>query len=162
MKITINPFDGESIASAIEAIQKYRDDIEDKEKKFVERLAEIGVQVAGDGYSVADSDGINDVKVSVKLDGSSAAIIAEGKTVGFIEFGTGVRYREYNSAGLEYTPPAHGTYGKGRGKNPKGWFFSNSPGSAQHTYGNPPAEVMLTTRDEIISQIVRVAREVWR
>lgn len=162
MKLAVNLFDSNSIAAAKKAIQQYKADLNAKEAEFVKRLAEIGVDVARAGYATADYDGINDVKVSVILDSSKAFVLAEGEVVGFIEFGTGVRYREYKSAGLDYVPPAHGTYGKGRGKNPKGWYFTTSKGAPRHTYGNPPAEVMLTSRDEIISQIVRIAREVWR
>lgn len=162
MKIKLNPLDSASVSAARQAIEQYKNEMQNKEAKFVERLAEIGVRVARAGYAIADYDGINDVNVSVILDSSKAFVRADGEVVGFIEFGTGVRYKEYNSAGLEYKPPAHGTYGKGKGKNPKGWYFSVSKGSAQHTYGNPPAEVMLASRDEIISQIVRIAREVWR
>jgi hypothetical protein len=161
MKITIDPFDSKSIEKALNAIKEYERDFQNKEREFVRRLAEIGVSVAETGFSLADYDGENDVQVSWSQSGPFASVIAFGQTVGFIEFGTGIRYKEYDSSGLEYTPPAHGTYGKGRGANPKGWWFSNGPGSSMHTYGNQPAEAMLTARNEMITQVARIAREVW-
>lgn len=163
MKIVINPFDKASIDAAIKQLKQYEKDFKQKETEFVRRLVEIGVTVATAGFAAADYDGVNDVLIADTQNGSRAAVIAYGETVGFIEFGTGVRNPEWDSAGMEYTPPAHGTYGKGLGKNPHGWYFKQSDGaSARHTYGNPPAEAMLTARDRMIESVVQVAKEVWK
>lgn len=164
MKIVVDPFDSNSIKQAVKQVQEYEKEFKAKEREFVRRLAEIGVSVARTGFEVADYDGENDVVVSMNQSGTQAAVIASGKTVGFIEFGTGVRYPEWSgSSETGYTPPKHGTYGAGRGANPKGWWFSGNPGAAsRHTYGNMPAEAMLTARDTIIEQITKVAREVWK
>ena len=94
--------------------------------------------------------------------GNKAVIIAEGETVGFIEFGTGIRNPEWDNSGMDYTPPKHGTYGKKRGARPHGWYFKPGEGAVQHTYGNPPAEAMRTARDVMIERIARIAREVFR
>lgn len=158
MKIVIDPFDQKSINRAIAEIKAYRDDFDVKEREFVRRLAEVGVRVAEAGFSVADYDGVNDVVVSLVPTKNGAAVVASGSTVGFIEFGTGVRYPEWDNSDMSYTPPKHGTYGKGKGKNPKGWFFD----SGRHTYGNPPAEAMRTARDEMVDQVMQIAREVWK
>lgn len=162
MKITINPYDKQSITAAIKELQQYKKEFLAKEELFVKRLAEIGVSVATTGFATADYDGIKDVVVTLEHQGSRASVIASGETVGFIEFGTGVRYPEWDNTGMEYTPPKHGTYGKGFGARPKGWFFTQGLGSAQHTYGNPPAEAMKTARDIMIEKVVQIAREVWR
>lgn len=158
MKIRINPYDPKSIDKAIAQVQEYKKDFLAKEQIFLKRLAEIGVSVASAGFATADYDGENDVTVRMEARGSSVAVIAEGETVGFIEFGTGVKYPEWDSSGTDYTPPEHGTYGKGLGANPDGWWFN----SGWHTYGNPPAEAMLTARDVMIEKVVQIAREVWR
>lgn len=163
MKIKIDPFDPKSINEAIRAVKEYRKEFEAKEQEFVKRLAELGVSVASTGFSVADYDGVNDVQVTMILSGSTAVVTAFGETVGFIEFGTGVRHPEWNASGMEYTPPKHGTYGEGRGKNPHGWYFKQHEGtSARHTYGNPPAEAMRTARDTMIERVIQIAREVWK
>ncbi len=162
MKIVIDPFDQKSVAKAIALVKQYKKDFLAKEKIFVQRLAEIGVSVATVGFETADYDGINDVQVTMKVRGTSATVIAFGETVGFIEFGTGVKNPEWDNTGMQYTPPKHGTYGKGKGANPKGWFFSQGEGTAQHTYGNQPAEAMRTARDVMKERIVQIAREVWR
>lgn len=163
MKIVIDPFKKESINAAIKQLQQYERDFKTKETEFVRRLKELGVSVATTGFAMAEYDGVNDVLIAETQLGSRAAVIAYGETVGFIEFGTGVKYPEWDSAGMDYTPPKHGTYGKGRGKNPHGWYFKQSDGAkARHTHGNPPAEAMLTARNEMIDQITSIAREVWK
>ena len=163
MRITINPFDKKSISAALKQVQRYEKEFYAKEREFIRRLTELGVSIAQVGFDMADYDGTNDVLIAQTQNGNRAAIIAYGETVGFIEFGTGVKFPEYSSAGLDYKPPAHGTYGKGKGKNPHGWYFKQSDGAkARHTYGNPPAEAMLTARNTIIEQVTQIAREVWK
>ncbi len=163
MKIRINPFDKKSIDDAIKRLNQYEKEFAVKEAEFARRLAEIGVSVASAGFATADYDGVNDVVVSLVQTSSGATVVASGETVGFIEFGTGIKNPEWDANGMEYTPPKHGTYGKGRGKNPNGWYFTQSPGArAIHTYGNPPAEAMRTARDVMIEQAIQIAREVWR
>ena len=162
MKIRINPFDEKSIAEALAVVRQYKKDFAAKERLFVKRLAEIGVSVASSGFEVADYDGTKDVTVSMTQRGTKAVVKAYGETVGFIEFGTGIRYPEWNNSGMDYTPPKHGTYGKGQGARPKGWFFKPGEGALQHTYGNPPAEAMRTARDVMVERVVQIAREVWR
>ena len=163
MKMIINPYDKSSIDRAIKQLKAYEREFEAKEREFVKRLAEIGLTVARTGFQLADYDGQNDVVVTMNQSGSQATIVASGETVGFIEFGTGVLNPEWSgSTATGYKPPKHGTYGKGKGANPKGWYFTAGPGASQHTYGNPPAEAMLTARDAMIEQVTKIAREVWR
>ncbi len=163
MKIRVNPFDKKSIDAAIRQLKQYENEFAQKEAEFARRLAEVGVRVASAGFAMADYDGVNDVVVSLVQTSSGAAVVASGETVGFIEFGTGVKHPEWDASGMAYTPPAHGTYGKGKGKNPNGWYFTPSPGvKATHTYGNVPAEAMRTARDEMVEQAIRIAKEVWR
>ena len=161
MNITIDPFDKKSIDTAIKTLGKYKKDFLKKEAEFIRRLKELGVSVASVGFATADYDGMNDVLIAETQNGNRAAVIAYGETVGFIEFGTGVRYPEWDSSSTDYTPPKHGTYGDGKGANSKGWWFSTSPGSSRHTYGNPPAEAMLTARNSMVEEIITIAREVW-
>ena len=163
MKITINPFDKKSIAQAEKLVRQYKKDFEAKEQEFCRRLAEIGVSVAQAGFATADYDGVNDVVVNLEKTATGYNVVASGKTVGFIEFGTGVKYPEWDNSGMDYTPPPHGSYGQGKGKQPHGWWFkSQDYGVAMHTYGNQPAEGMLTARNQMVEQAVQIAREVWK
>ena len=163
MKIVIDPFKKESVDAAIKKLKQYEKDFQRKEIEFICRLKELGVSVATSGFATADYDGVNDVQIAETQNGSRAAVIAYGETVGFIEFGTGVKFPEWSETDAEFTPPAHGTYGQGKGANPHGWFFKQNDGAgARHTYGNPPAEAMLTARDRMVESVIQIAREVWR
>lgn len=101
MKIVIDPFDKKSVDNAIKMVNQYKKDFEAKEQEFVRRLAEIGVRVAQSGFSTADYDGVNDVSVSMEKTSAGYAVVASGETVGFIEFGTGVKYPEWDNSGME-------------------------------------------------------------
>lgn len=163
MKITINPLDYQSINAAYKQVNQYKKDFAVKEREFIRKLTEIGVSVAFTGFATADYDGHKDVVVTSNVSGNRAEVIAYGSTVGFIEFGTGVTYPEYDSSRSDFTPPPHGSYGFGRGNNPWGWWFTPHPGAkSKHTYGNPPAEAMLTARDRMVERITQIAREVWK
>lgn len=163
MKITIDPFDTNSIKEAIKRLEQYKRDFIAKEELFVQRLAEIGVSVATVGFATADYDGVKDVQVTMSHSGTSASVVAYGETVGFIEFGTGIKFPEWDNSGMAYIPPSHGTYGSGRGANTHGWYFKQGDGAkARHTYGNPPAEAMRTARDVMIERVTQIAREVWK
>lgn len=168
MKIAINPFDPASIKAAIAQVKQYKKDFLVKEQEFTRRLAEIGVRVAQEIYSVVDSDGPNDVVVQLLQTPGGYTVLASGETVGFLEFGTGKRTPEWDSSDnagfpIPYTPPKHGTYGKLQGNNDWGWWYKPSEGAkAIHTYGIAPAEAMLTARNQIIEQVVQIAREVWK
>jgi hypothetical protein len=157
MKIRVNPFDKASVNEALKQIRRYKRDFEKKEREFIRRVAELGVSVAQTGFSQAVYDGDKDVTVALIKTDSGYSIVASGETVGFIEFGTGIRNREWNNVGMSYTPPRHGTYGKGRGANPKGWYYA--PG--HHTYGHVPAEAMRNARDEMVVKVIQIAREVF-
>ena len=136
------------------------------DKEISERFIVVNCELFGEAEmkTLQEYNGENDVVVSMNQSGTQATVIASGTTVGFIEFGTGVRYPEWDNSGMDYTPPKHGTYGKGKGASPHGWWFTatSGQGASQHTYGNMPAEAMLTARDRMIEQVVKIAREVWK
>lgn len=173
MQITIDPYDSKSIENAIKQVKEYKTYIQTKEKQLVERLADIGVNRATVFFNQAIYDGYNDVTVTAKIEGNVAHIIANGESVAFIEFGTGIKMgngylgtRPTNIVGI-------GEYGKKQGKNPKGWLYPLENGlgtngqistikpSLAHTYGNPPNMALYKTMLELQVQIEQVAREVF-
>lgn len=164
MKIVIDPFDKKSIDAAVKMVQQYEKDFEAKEQEFVRRLAEIGVSVAQVGYSTAvDYAESSGIKVYLEKTPSGYSVKADGEKVGFLEFGTGIRNREWDNTGMEYTPPKHGTYGKLRGAQEWGWwYYPQDRAEAVHTYGEMPVEAMRLARDEMIERVTQIAREVWK
>ena len=171
-KIVINPFDKNSIAEAEKLVREYKEGFEAKVVEFTRRLAEIGVTVAEVGYmNGTDYRESSEITVSLVKKSNGYSVVASGRPVGFLEFGTGRpdRNREWvddNHISSEvpvYTPPERGSYGKHQGMNPWGWWFNPYPGAtAEHTYGEYPAEAMLTARNYMVEQVTAIAREVWR
>ena len=160
MKITINPYDENSIKKAYNDVIKYKTWLERKEKELLERLASIGATQVSLGYARAIYKGDKDITVSIDVSGNRAVIMASGQSVAFIEFGAGIRYG--NGYPGERPPGIVdiGEYGKGKGNNPKGWWYTGSNGS-EHTYGNPPAGVMWRTTCELAEEISSIAKEVF-
>lgn len=160
MAKTINiELNDKSINDAIKELNKYSAWVASKENELRSRLAMLGATVASIRFSRAIYNGSNDVTVRVDDKGNTATIYAEGESVAFIEFGSGITYGYgHPMAGQFGVGP--GTYpeGKGHWDNPKGWWY----GHGQHSYGNPPAMAMVAARDEITENVTRIAREVFR
>ena len=136
--------------AGIERLQKeltdYRQWQKQKAKELAERCAMLGASVASLEFSRAIYTGVKDATVKVVKKGNGYIVRADGKSVLFIEFGSGIAYG--------YGHPENGTYGMGPGtypdgkghwNDPKGWYI---PGG-QHTYGNPPAMPMYGRRMRI-------------
>lgn len=162
IKVRLSP---KGIKQAQRELQEYRQALNSRLREFARRLAMEGYEVARLRFSSAAYDGDNDVTVRVELNGTKARIIASGKSVLFIEFGTGVAYPEHPSGEF-----AHGTYGKGKGKNPNGWAYRGEPGTGgkpipgrdgvYRTKGNPPAEAMWGATTKMAESVERIWREV--
>lgn len=151
-----------SIGNAIKQLQKYRNSLEGKKNKLLERLSEIGVREASLRFTTAIYDGINDSSVSLETNPNGYAIVARGKAVAFIEFGAGV----YHNPGEPYPDPRPegivgiGEYGKGHGKR-QAWGFTDESGELVITHGNPAAMPMWYANEEMRSKILKIAREVF-
>lgn len=161
MKLVINPYDRKSILKAKKKIDAYQNKFKAMETELLERLAFMGATKVSLGFARAIYDEGNDVQVSTLIYGNTAVIKAQGEDVCFIEFGAGVRYGYGYPGERPEGVVGIGEYGKGKGKNPKGWWYSKN-GSSHHTYGNPPAMVMYNTSTELAEQITEIAREVFK
>lgn len=83
--------------------------------------------------------GKNDSKTTVKISGkgNTRTITASGKSVLFVEYGTGVHFNTPQSK--RPTDIANiGEYGKGKGSNDY-WFYSQYGRGKVYTQGNPAA-----------------------
>lgn len=130
-------------------INRYVDGIEEKSHKLVDDLAEEAKSMAQSNFSKAFYAGNNDVTVHTEQDNSGKeygkAVVAEGASVFFIEFGTGIRKADNpeeraqlygGGAGIVQ----HGEYGKKRGRQLNGWLYSGEPGL------NPPWDTTIEDR----------------
>ena len=151
-----------SIDNAIKELKAFRDSIKQKQKKLLEELANIGLEEATVRFTGAMYDGITDTDIELKSIANGYAVVASGKEVFFIEFGAGVYY----NPGEPYPNPRPngivgiGEYGKGFGKR-KAWGFRDDSGELVITHGNPAAMPMWYASEEMRSNILKIAREVF-
>ena len=152
--------------SGIEKMQKelteYRKWQEEKAKELTRRMAELGATVASLRFARAFYDGMSDANVSVEAIPNGYRVNADGESVLFIEFGSGITYGAGHPEAAEFGM-GPGTYpdGKGHWDDPNGWWIPKEAGGG-HTYGNPPAMAMYEARKTIEQELPRIVEEVFR
>ena len=171
MKIKVRLSDV-GLRDAERQIQEYKTNLNKKAQKFAKALADKGLDVAKVRFANAEYAGSNDVSCRVEQNGNTCTIVAEGKSVAFIEFGTGAHHNGY---GGELPPGvgAHGSYGKGQGANRRWYYYGESgnagtpvkqvdgKGQLNYTSGNDAAMAMWGAVEEMASQVDATWREVW-
>lgn len=149
-------------------IQKIQDELtvyrkwqEEKARELAERLASLGATVASIRFSRAVYTGKKDVDVTVEELPNGYKVKADGESVLFIEFGSGVTYGYGHPEAGEFGM-GPGTYpdGKGHWDDPKGWYLPKSAGGG-HTFGNPPEMPMYEARKAIEQELPRIVKEVF-
>ena len=171
MKIKVRLSDA-GLRDAERQIQVYKATLNQKAQEFAKALADKGLDVAKVRFANAQYAGSNDVSCRVEQNGNTCAIIADGKAVSFIEFGTGVMHSAYGGE-LPDGVGEHGTYGKENGKH-KRWYYYGESGNAgtpvkevdgkgqlNYTSGNDAAMAMWGAVEEMASQVEATWREVW-
>lgn len=171
MKIKVKLSDA-GLRDAERQIQEYKATLNKKAKALAFRLSWLGLEVAKVRFANAEYAGSNDVKCHINQKDKTCTIVAEGKAVAFIEFGTGAHHNGY---GGELPPGvgAHGSYGQGKGAGRR-WYYYGNPGNAgtyvdtvpgkgqlNYTDGNEPAMAMWGAVEEMASQVEATWREVW-
>jgi hypothetical protein len=153
-------------------IREHKTTLNQKAQEFAKALADKGLDVAKVRFANAQYAGSNDVFCRVEQNGNACTIVAEGKAVAHIEFGTGVSHSAYGGE-LPDGVGEHGTYGKGNGQH-KRWYYYGESGNAgtpvkqvdgkgqlNYTSGNEPAMAMWGAVEEMASQVEATWREVW-
>lgn len=171
MKIKVR-LSNAGLRDAERQIQIYKATLNQKAQEFAKALADKGLDVAKVRFANAQYAGNNDVSCRVEQNGNTCAIIADGKAVAFIEFGTGVMHSTYGGE-LPDGVGEHGTYGKENGKH-KRWYYYGESGNAgtpvkevdskgqlNYTSGNDAAMAMWGAVEEMASQVEATWREVW-
>lgn len=171
MKIKVRLSDA-GLRDAERQIQEYKATLNRKARALAFRLSWLGLEVAKIRFANAQYAGSNDVKCHINQKDKTCTIVAEGKSVAFIEFGTGAHHNGY---GGELPPGvgAHGSYGQGKGAGRR-WYYYGDPGNAgtyvdtvpgkgqlNYTDGNEPAMAMWGAVEEMASQVEATWREVW-
>lgn len=167
--------------SAVSIMQRELDLFQKKIKRqteeFVKALAERGVEIAQLKFSTAVYAGTNDVSVKVEDEGKNKkAVVAMGNAVLFIEFGTGILYPDDHPEKVDGVSP-RGTYGQGKGANPRGWAYYGDPGNEPSsrvvhvskdgrqvvkTQGSPANKCLYESREALRQDWESIARGVFR
>ena len=171
MKIKVRLSDA-GLRDAERQIREHKTALNKKAQEFAKALADKGLDVAKVRFANAEYAGSNDVSCRVEQNGNTCTIVAEGKAVAHIEFGTGVSHSAYGGE-LPAGVGEHGTYGKGNGQH-KRWYYYGESGNAgtpvkqvdgkgqlNYTDGNEPAMAMWGAVEEMASQVEATWREVW-
>jgi len=161
----------ESVDSAIKELQDYKDELQDKHKQLVDRLARVGLKVASVAYSEASAGSIGEemdgpdsavpaLEITTEDGGLTAVIQISGHDVTFIEFGSGIHFNGHggepattNAEKFGYTI---GGYGSGLGLH-EAWHYGNG----KISYGTPAADATGKIEEEIKNQIRKVVREIY-
>ena len=161
-KKIVVPLSESGIQKIQDELMVYRKWQEEKARELAERLAALGATVASIRFSRAVYTGKKDVEVTVEALPNGYKVKADGESVLFIEFGSGVTYGYGHPEAAEYGM-GPGTYpnGKGHWDDPKGWYLPKSAGGG-HTFGNPPAMPMYEARKAIEQELPRIVKEVFR
>ena len=161
-KKIVVPLSESGIQKIQDELMVYRKWQEEKARELAERLATLGATVASIRFSRAVYTGKKDVEVTVEELTNGYKVKADGESVLFIEFGSGVTYGYGHPEAGEFGM-GPGTYpdGKGHWDDPKGWYLPKSAGGG-HTFGNPPAMPMYEARKAIEQDLPRIVKEVFR
>lgn len=161
MKKVIVPLSVSGIEQLQKAVGEYQKWQEQKTAELLDRLAMLGASTASIRFARATYTGLKDATVTVEPIANGYAIKAEGQSVLFLEFGSGIRYGSGHPENAEYGM-GPGTYpdGKDHWDDPKGWWLPKNKGGG-HTYGNPPAMAMYEARKSIEQELARIVKEVF-
>lgn len=160
-KKIVVPLSTDGISSLQKELAEYRRWQRKKAKELATRLAMLGASVASIRFTRAVYSGMRDANVSVEAIPNGYTVRAEGQSVLFIEFGSGITYG-YGHPEAAENGMGPGTYpdGKGHWDAPRGWWLPKSAGGG-HTYGNPPAMAMYEARKTIERELPRIVKEVF-
>ena len=158
--LSLTPADMERAIQEIEAFEKY---LTEKTNELLQRLAEIGVEVMRVKFGNATYDGTKEVDCSYMQgsDNSSVMVVAVGKSVLFIEFGSGILFPDAHPDPAAAMYP-HGSWsesaeGKGHWDDPNGWYYAHG----QKSYGNPANMSMYQTIRDLEDRFEEIVRSVF-
>lgn len=164
-KVSLN---SASIRKTIAELEQLKKRLQGMEDSISARLAEIGAVRASLYFQIVEYDGVNDVTVDVEKTENGYRVTANGESVAFIEFGTGIMKGDsYPAPRSNYDGVVPiGTYGKHRGSH-ESWVYRGSPGSngevlkngAILTHGNRANACMFQTAMDLKTEIARIVKE---
>lgn len=174
-----------SIKQAMKELQEYKKRMLKNCEVFVKRLAEMGISVAeqnvSDDYRPyilfgVDVEGDNNDVRAIMYATNTGLIRSEWRTnntaggvaeadvspILMAEFGAGLMADEANPNAKKFGMGTGTFPGQTHAENPEGWWYMDLDYEWHHSYGVMPTMPMAHAAEEMIDNIGRVAREVFR
>lgn len=163
-----------SIRQLQKDLEKYRDSLTYKARLLAEKLSERGVEIAR--VQIADLDAIftgeliqslhSEYKSSTQY-GAIFAVVTDSEHCAFVEFGTGQRGEDRP---YPYTLPEGVSWDYNVGKTIRQnavtgryyWFYPGQDGLWHYTEGMPSRPFMYLTSMELIKEVPKIAKEVFK
>ena len=157
----------QSLAAAAKQLRDYARSLDDKSDNLVRKLGEYGSEMALEHFNEAPHVDTGNTIDSIGYThrGHSGTVAVGGAAV-WIEFGTGVAKNGGNAGvyvhdkAVELGMDAIGTYGKGHGANPGGWFYPKD-GVYKHTFGIASNPFMYKSSQDMRRELLDIAKEVF-
>ena len=160
MRIDID-LSSDSFLNAAEQLKKYADSLQGKAETLVQKLGDIGVQSAN-FYLEHDATGETRNSIQFSKNGNEGTVSVGGAAV-WIEFGTGVtKNSTKHPKASEIGMSDWGTYGKGHGADPNGWWYPGNDGKWHHTFGITSNPFMYSASQDMRRELKDIAREVFK
>lgn len=161
--IKISQLSEAAVDAAIRELEDYKASIKKRTEQLIEAMCQMGEFYAVSYVGHVDT-GETISSISGYRRGDKGVIVAGGNAV-WLEFGTGVRYNgavggSPHPKGVELNHTI-GTYGKGHGADPDGWYYYDADGRKKHTFGIPANMFMYRTAKELQRQFPDLAKEVF-
>ena len=167
IEVTLDP---KSIAKAIKELNKYKRDVERKTRRLVQRLTDLGANVAR--VKIVEMGAYYSGELLSGVDGYFSPLLNAGFVrvtndhVAFVEFGTGVVGQANPHINGEYLSKAAWQYATG----PKiittkdgrvGWIYPTDDGGFRFTEGMQSRPFMYQTALELQRQFPKIVKEVF-
>ena len=167
-----------SIQNAIKELKQYQNDLDRKCEIFCQRLAELGIQTAKENTGNFGKYISFTYEVKDRTKGCKAVMVATNTGIIHSEWQTkeGVKSADVSpilmcefGSGLKAENPkgipgvGTGTFpGQTHAEDPNGWYWMDLDGEWHHSYGVTPKMPMYHASIEMILNIQKIAREVFR
>lgn len=161
MKITCT-LSPESLRDAAKQLRQYAESLSGKTDTFVRNLGEYG-RTQADAYLEHEDTGLTRSTIMFTREGHKGVLSVGGYAV-WIEFGTGVlrNVGENHPKAAELGMSDWGTYGKGHGADPNGWYYPDKYGGYSHTYGIQMNPFMYLSSKDMRNEMLDIAKEVFK
>ena len=171
MRTVIVKLDPQGIADAIEQINAYRKEVEDRTRLLCQRMVDLGAAIAR--IKIIQFDAIDKGELVNSVGGYYSPLLNAGFVkvssdhAVFVEFGTGVIGMDNPHENYEYLAKASWAYASGRTifttKDGRvGWIYPTDDGQWRFTEGMESRPFMYHTALELARQFPKIAQGVFR